>query len=763
MKRLPHILTPPSLPRSLPDLSYTRTPELRKVAAFWRVPNSGKLPATQCRDAVERAWHDEKSARAAAEALGSEERAVLAAYRRYGNLVNGAVIRLDLLARGVLKVITERRAYGMRWSRYARNYVKDLAARTALFTAGREPYFFGGGYGEEADQPFPTYRLHPALVPWVEPAGPPPFQIATLDADKVQPLPAQPAAETALLLSRLFAYLATHSSVKVNRSGELSTPSLRALAKAVPIAEDADFPLPEPHGLFFELLLEAGAVVIDERSRQVGTDPDAAARLFQLSSAEQVHAWARGWLYCQGWNDGGGVGHVSEEYDDRSARGHRQILAWYLAALAHLGTPWLSLDTFLAALQAAGGRSYSLWFYGGNSAWDPDLRAGRNKEHKDGEERAAAYWFAGLGTWYANALMVTLPALGLVERGRVGPAREKAWAFRLTPLGRVVFGAPEVEPEPEAAVQRFLVVQPNFDVVAYLGQADVGAAALLGRVAESDTKAAGTAGPVQTFRLTQASVYQTLEGGLSHTELVEFLRRHSQTELPANVLQSLAEWSARRESMVLREGVTLLGFPSAEAATAYLTEHPGQRCGDRFVLAGKKLGREAAAGFLHVNHLGGLRPTWTVDDEGVIAVKPPLDVVQAARLRRIAEETDRGPRLTRASVHRAAVGGLKPATVQTWLESHTNEPLPPLIEKALYAWAGKVMPAALADVVLLHIPDPEQFAAVLESRRFRPFVLQSTGPGWVLVRKETRPELAALLDELGFSVGRDLPGPGKEK
>src|SRR5262249_22540045 len=55
MPPLPHILTPPSLPEGLPDLSYARAPELRKVAAFWSVPNSGKLPVTQCRDAVERA------------------------------------------------------------------------------------------------------------------------------------------------------------------------------------------------------------------------------------------------------------------------------------------------------------------------------------------------------------------------------------------------------------------------------------------------------------------------------------------------------------------------------------------------------------------------------------------------------------------------------------------------------------------------------------------------------------------------------------
>ena len=76
--------------------------------------------------------------------------------------------------------------------------------------------------------------------------------------------------------------------------------------------------------------------------------------------------------------------------------------------------------------------------------------------------------------------MVTLVALGLVERARLGEGPAAPLGFRLTELGRAVFGAPEVAPPPEPAERRCLVIQPNFDVVAYLDQADARTAGLLG-------------------------------------------------------------------------------------------------------------------------------------------------------------------------------------------------------------------------------------------------------------------------------------------
>src|SRR5947199_400005 len=75
-------------------------------------------------------------------------------------------------------------------------------------------------------------------------------------------------------------------------------------------------------------------------------------------------------------------------------------------------------------------------------------------------------------------------------------------------------------------------------------------------------------------------------GGLSPAEVVDLLRRYSRQEVPANVLQTLAGWAARVEGLVLRGGVTLLGFAGPAERDRYLAEHPGgSPCGDRFVLA----------------------------------------------------------------------------------------------------------------------------------------------------------------------------------
>ena len=69
------------------------------------------------------------------------------------------------------------------------------------------------------------------------------------------------------------------------------------------------------------------------------------------------------------------------------------------------------------------------------------------------------------------------------------------------------------------------------------------------------------------------------------------------------------------------------------------------------------------------------------------------------------------------------------------------------------------------DAVLLHVPDREQFRAIAASPRLRPFVLGSPGHNWLFMN-ETRKELAATLEGLGFTVIRELihhefPADGK--
>ncbi len=216
-------------------------------------------------------------------------------------------------------------------------------------------------------------------------------------------------------------------------------------------------------------------------------------------------------------------------------------------------------------------------------------------------------------------------------------------------------------------------------------------------------------------------MYQAQESGLTYAQIVDFLHRHSQREAPANVLRSLADWAGKRESLSLRSGVTVLGFPSTADRDAYLESHPGAACGERYVLAAASgKARPESPRFIESDHLLARRRTLELDEHGRIGTVQVLDVVQFARLRRIALPTASGWQLTGDSVRHAAAGGLEPALIHQWLNDHLVHPAPPVITLAIDTWAGKSRSLELADAILLHVPDDKLFQAIKTSQRFSP-------------------------------------------
>jgi hypothetical protein len=311
-----------------------------------------------------------------------------------------------------------------------------------------------------------------------------------------------------------------------------------------------------------------------------------------------------------------------------------------------------------------------------------------------------------------------------------------------------------VPPVPEPAEEKFLVVQPNFDVLAYLDRASAASAAFLGQISE-----VGAGGAIRTGRLTQGGVYWALEDGVQPTGVVEFLRQHSQSELPANLVRSLSDWFARRETLAVRTGLTVRAFRSPAERDAYLGRHPGSACGTHFAIVQRD--ESSQRGELVVDHAGGLRRALRADEHGRLSAEGPLDLVQEARLRRLAGRSGSGWQLSAGSLRRALAEGLKPAGVWAWLGDHLAEPLPPLVGQAVEGWLGQhpEQPMELGEAVLLHVPGDELFAAVAGSPRLRPFLAGVVGGNWLLVRRERRAELEAALAELGFAVGAGLtPG-----
>ena len=479
-------------------------------------------------------------------------------------------------------------------------------------------------YSQGPNKSFERYSLHAGIAQHVEPAGPPPWSV-TPAKNVPQMITRRSQAEVALNLSRVFNYIVGRGSVKLRKDGSLGAPTVQAMVKAVPMDDSPDFQLPDPQVFYCELLRFTAALHV--QGDKIVPDLGAATHQFSEPGFGQVSSWVRGWLSARYWLDGNGI---SGDLDSaESLNTGRQVLAWALGCLARAGDHWFELETFLVALHALQGHSsFSLPYF--NLVWDPRLAAAKDKEKQIGDARTRAWWFSKEGVWYANALMITLVTLGVVERARLGSGGSASHGFRLTSLGRAVFGAPEIGPPPEVVKHRCLVIQPNFDVVVYLDQADAQTAGFLGRLAESDSVHSG---PIQTFRLTQTSMYHAQESGLNYTQIVDFLQRHSQREAPANVLRSLADWAGKRESLSLRSGVTVLGFLSTADRDAYLESHPGAACGDRFVLAADSKARPESPQFLESDHFLARRHTLELDEHGRIGTAEVLDVVQFARLR----------------------------------------------------------------------------------------------------------------------------------
>ncbi len=139
--------------------------------------------------------------------------------------------------------------------------------------------------------------------------------------------------------------------------------------------------------------------------------------------------------------------------------------------------------------------------------------------------------------------MITLVDLGVVERGQIPASQPNGHLFRRNWLGRAIFGGPEIAPRPSSRRIAAWWFSPTLMSWPYMQSMDAPTAATLARIAET-----GPSTSVQTFRLTQTSVYRAAEEGLDHDQIIAFLKQHSQIELPPNVSRSIADWSVKREA-----------------------------------------------------------------------------------------------------------------------------------------------------------------------------------------------------------------------
>ncbi len=736
---LPFILAGRAEPAE-PDIERLNAEALKKAARVWIGKEATTLRKAECIERLRRAWRDKTRAAEIVAALKPDERAVVAVVRRFGGSMSGVLLRRELLARGIVKE-PKRDVVG----HYHRedDPVTNLCDRLVLVRKVGYYDFYSYGLPRE----YPNVILPAQVAAVVEPAASLEWTPSAPVRKPPESTVLRPPAQMIVELEQATNALQAQGSWKVNQGGALPAAERNRLGKRLSRQTHDPLEPPDCVALHYSLLCALGIVASDGGEGWI--EPGSAERLFHLSHELQASEWSRAWMGLRIWQDA--IGAVpdrdNQEGSTRIEPGLmlkvRELIVWALTRVAHGRSDWLDLETFLLDLHAAIGE-HGLSLYWHRYAWDPHFATAAGKDKLPaGVERMRAYWMDDAGVMVANALLSTFVHLGVVERGWRGNAPAERWCFRLTDVGKAVFGAPEVQVQKTQGSEKCLTIQPNYEILLYLDAADGPAVTMLGRIA-SRTSAAGI---VQTFALTRDSVYRALEGGLTPAAIESFLTARSRSGLPANVSHSLAEWSRKRDALVVRSGVAVgVSLPEAHEALR------GRAVGARFVVAPA---RAAAKETAHVSVAAEPETPvrdWRVDEQGTVFPGEPLSIVGRARLRRFASLSGGSWRITAESIRAARDLGVPPDQLLAWLSAHVGHEVPPVLAAAIRNWAGGRGRVFMGSVVLVQVSDPKAFDALQRSERLRPLLQGILARGCFIVASDMRREVTKLLGELGFAL-----------
>jgi hypothetical protein len=313
------------------------------------------------------------------------------------------------------------------------------------------------------------------------------------------------------------------------------------------------------------------------------------------------------------------------------------------------------------------------------------------------QERAWAAYEKRIFTWMVGTLFAEL---GLVE------SSEEAGVFRVTPIGRYALGAAPAPNEDVNGSKDALLVQPDFEVIAFLDRCPAGLRRKLDTFCDRKR-----GGPVSTYVLTQDSMYRGVRTGVSAGDFMRLLEGCASKGIPSNVRQQYQTWERKLETVTILASCSLVECKSEADAQALAAESGGARIiGGRFVL------------------VNGNAPDLPVRIEYNGARRPCLEQSEGLKLRVPWEKCDLfAPRLLEGLGDISNANGDLVLTLSKgkrkradWdpilekLESYADGPLAARYRTALHAWSGEVEPAVSRAATLVRFADPEACQAVLE-------------------------------------------------
>ena len=245
-----------------------------------------------------------------------------------------------------------------------------------------------------------------------------------------------------------------------------------------------------------------------------------------------------------------------------------------------------------------------------------------------------------------------------------------------------------------------LLIQPNFDILVYLGELSPLAITALS-CADCTRVDAQTA----SYTITRSSLYRALEAGLELDVLLKLLQEHSMG-VPDNVARSLRDWASRRERLHVQEGVKLFEYASQEERDAALTTFKGARAvAERFLLL-EVVPKEFKVSVRHQYNLAPAR-TLRFHPEGHFQLEGATDLAGRAVLAQLATRDPDGTYQLDVAAIRA--GALNTAARDA-LTARARGGLPPQLEALMNIWEGKSAVPALAKISVFQHPSATALA-----------------------------------------------------
>ncbi len=578
-------------------------------------------------------------------------------------------------------------------------------------------------------------------------------------------------AEAALPMISLIDALRKEKEILLTNRGRFSKSLINRLVKRVgldaPAAAETQTPLEEATFFYLQLLMSGRFFTPPGAGGEIRLSTvvdDAIASPYEI----QVLNWVRGYRSLKGWHES--LPPTVALYSDNafSANSIHAFRALVLLTLGALPDPerWYAVQAFSDALYARVGDQFSIAyvypFY--TTQRDPtkaerERQAYLQKQHANWQQREEVL--------LRNMLIGPLFHLGLVELSfaETDDTRQRL-RFRLTDLGRTALydtlrpGSRPMTPAAESLPSEpCWVVQPNFEVIAYLDRASPAQLGFLGRIAERKS----LTGAVGVYSITRESVYHSLEAGMAVEAILETLQAGAKHDLPEVVARSIRDWAGRRERIAVYVDASLLEFPDRESRDAELSRKSGlgRPVGDRFVLV-EKQGSAAKPGVAvgrTVDYHAVASRCVRVSEEGLLELIPEkADLLVSHELDAIARRVVGNSHqwvLDAKSVGEASQAGFTGEAILSLLGQRSQGGIPAILRVAISRWALKRRSSkvpALGKVTLLQLPTLEIADALAGSRRAAPYLQARLGPQTFLVPSEAARPLGKLLVELGLEA-----------